>query len=162
MKPNFSRDVKLLATTIFCSYLLGEVSPIFSLWSYLICPLILVFGVIFCIKPFKRDKIYNIVLSVVFIVFSFSALIAGVFVSNNAIFECQDEMSKVCEELDRYREEKGEYPEKLADLSIPEPGKKLLTGGTFNFKSERSKYHLSYYDGLVEFVATESTREAIK
>ena len=71
-------------------------------------------------------------------------------------------MSKVQEELKRYRKKKGRYPESLSALSMSEPGRKLLTGGTFDYFSNGTDYRLSYYDGLVEFIATESDYDTIK
>ena len=162
MKQFSIRDTILLFALILCSYALGEVSIIFSLWAVVVCPLVILLmasGVIFI---FQRTKRQNIILSFLLLVGAIVGLIAGLTVSGNALSECEKSMPRVQEELKKYREEKGYYPESLGDLSISEPGRKILTGSTFKYFNEGLDYRLSYYDGLVEFVATESDSYAMK
>jgi hypothetical protein len=87
--------------------------------------------------------------------------VGGLHSYNCAFRECLRRCETVRARISEYRAENGSYPDSLASLQGPLPGRRILRPSILAYSRTQEGYELEFHDWLVEMKATESEPFAV-
>jgi hypothetical protein len=98
-----------------------------------------------------------------FVGFAFFVLLAVAFSygsssSQNAFNDCVENGEKVRVALANYHQNNQRYPNKLAELNIDLPGKRIMLPNILQYETTDTGYLLYFDDNFIRFEATESAQ----
>ena len=113
--------------------------------------LILVFGAGgLAPSPQRREKYYVMAAALILFLGSWSA---GQATDRRAYAECLERGEEVRAALEVFRQEQGRYPDKLEQLTVELPGRRLLLPDLLRYRRSGVDYELTFFRGNLRFAA---------